>query len=90
MLMETAKDSSADIVILSSPSGLQPLIGVYKKTLAEDALNLVNSGHLAVRSLFDEHPPALLQLPEDSRELLNCNTPEDLAKFAELAERPLR
>jgi molybdopterin-guanine dinucleotide biosynthesis protein A len=84
-LIRTAEESSADIVILASPSGIQPLIGVYKKSLAEDALALVNSGRLAVRELFRGHPPVLLKLPEDSPELLNCNTPEDLEKFTALA-----
>lgn len=86
-LMDAAKNSSADIVILSSPAGLQPLIGAYKKTLAEEALALVNDGKLAVRALFENHTPALLELPEYSPELFNCNTPEDLAKFAALAEK---
>ena len=86
-LMDAAENSSADIVILASPSGLQPLIGAYKKALAEEALALVNDGRLAVRALFDSHPPVLLELPEDSPELFNCNTPEDLAEFAALAEK---
>ena len=89
-LMDAAVISSADIVILASTAGLQPLIGAYKKTLAEDALELVNSGRLAVRALFSSHPPLLIELPEGSLELLNCNTPEDLEKFAELAEKTLR
>ena len=89
-IMRAAEESPADIVILASPSGLQPLIGAYKKALADEALDLVNSGRLAVRSLFDDHPPVLIELPEDSPELLNCNKPEDLKKIAELAERPLR
>ena len=80
-IMHTAADSSSDIVILASPGGIQPLIGAYRKTLAAAALELVNSGRLAVRSLFDGHPPLLLELPEDSPELLNCNTPEDLEKL---------
>ena len=84
-LMRTAEESSAETVLLASPSGIQPLIGVYKKSLAEDALALVNSGRLAVRELFRDHPPVLLELPEDSPELLNCNTPEDLEKFTALA-----
>ncbi|MCR5010230.1 MAG: molybdenum cofactor guanylyltransferase [Clostridia bacterium] len=84
-LIRTAEESSADIVILASPSGIQPLIGVYKKSLAEDALALVNSDRLAVRELFRDHPPVLLELPDDSPELLNCNTPEDLEKFTALA-----
>ena len=84
-LMRTAEESSAEIVLLASSSGIQPLIGVYKKSLAEDALALVNSGRLAVRELFLDHPPVLLELPDDSPELLNCNTPEDLEKFTALA-----
>ena len=84
-LMRTAEESSAETVLLASSSGIQPLIGVYKKSLAEDALALVNSGRLAVRELFRDHPPVLLELPEDSPELLNCNTPEDLEKFTALA-----
>ncbi len=84
-LMRTAEESSAEIVVLASPSGIQPLVGVYKKSLAEDALALVNNGRLAVRELFRDHPPMLLELPDDSPELLNCNTPEDLEKFTALA-----
>ena len=84
-LIRTAEECSAEIVLLASSSGIQPLIGVYKKSLAEDALELVNSGRLAVQELFRGHPPVLLKLPEDSPELLNCNTPEDLEKFTALA-----
>ncbi|MBR6236708.1 MAG: molybdenum cofactor guanylyltransferase [Firmicutes bacterium] len=84
-LIRTAEECSAEIVLLASSSGIQPLIGVYKKSLAEDALALVSSGRLAVRELFRGHPPVLLKLPEDSPELLNCNTLEDLEKFTALA-----
>lgn len=80
-LMQTAEESSAETAILASPSGLQPLIGVYEKSLADDALALVNSGRLAVRELFRDHPPVLLQLPDDSPELFNCNAPEDLDTY---------
>ena len=85
-LMHAAEESSAEIVLLASSSGLQPLIGIYKKSLAEDALLLVNNGRLAVKELFRSHPPVLLKLPEDSPELLNCNAPEDLEKLTALAK----
>ena len=84
-LMDAAENSAAEIVILASEAGLQPLIGVYKCSLAEDALALVKSGRPAVRELFKEHAPLLLNVPDDSPELLNCNTPKDLEKLTALA-----
>ena len=83
-LMETAEESGRDIVLLASENGHEPLIGVYRTTLAGEAEALLADGRSAVRTLFGSHEPLLLLKASDDPELLNCNTPEDYIRVLEI------
>ena len=80
-LMQLAEEQQSDITIVRSPSGMQPLTGIYKTSAAEEAERLLLSGKRAVRALFDRFEPLFLELEDSSPELFNCNTAEDLGQL---------
>ena len=76
-LADLAEGTRSPVTLLSKGGSPEPLIGVYSKSVLAAAEDCLRSGRLAVRSLFDAHPPLLLELPEGDLQTLNCNTPED-------------
>ena len=86
-LMELACKSGSAVTLLASERGPEPLIGVYSKEILEEASKCLEQGRRAVRAVFEAFPPALLTLPADDPQLLNCNTPEDLLRIRSLLRK---
>ena len=65
------------ITLLSVDGAPQPLIGVYDRSLRAAAEEILQSDNTAVRRLFEQAPPRLVEYKGDPNLIRNCNTPED-------------
>ncbi len=65
------------ITLLSVDGALQPLIGVYDRSLRSAAEEILKSDNTAVRRLFEKNPPRLVEYTGDLWLMRNCNMPED-------------
>ena len=68
---------SGGITLLSVDGVLQPLIGVYDRSLRAAAEEILRSDSTAVRRLFELRPPRLVPYTGDPALLRNCNAPAD-------------
>ena len=85
-LMTLAEKNNAPIVLLASPKGPEPLTGIYKKDVILFIDELIEADRLAVKNLFAQYPPLLLETSEDDPQLLNCNTPKDYETIKALSD----
>ncbi len=65
------------ITVASFGGKLEPLIGLYDKSLAELCAKTLRAGRHSVRSLFSETEITTVDYSGDPGLLLNCNTPYD-------------
>jgi molybdopterin-guanine dinucleotide biosynthesis protein A len=70
-----------EIVVPSfQPGFLEPLLAVYKKSIAIDAKNLLDRQQHKISGLFTECDTGIVPLP-DSSWYVNMNTPEDYRRY---------
>ena len=65
------------ITLLSVEGASQPLIGVYDRSLRNAAEEILQSDNTAVRRLFEQALPRLVEYKGDPNLIRNCNTPAD-------------
>ena len=78
-LVTTFKAESCDGLVLSYKGRPEPLIAVYNSETTDILKELLEAGDLAVSAFMQQIDCRFLPFEGDSRELLNCNTPEDLS-----------
>ena len=74
-------------VIPHHPGGMEPLLGIYTKSLVPKMEEAVRFGRLALRALLEEVPVRFVEVPARfviEREFANVNTREDYEKIAAL------
>lgn len=74
---------SGGITITEHGGELEPLIGVYDRSLAAVCAELLRNRRKSVRALLDRVGYRTVQYQGDEKLLLNCNTPEDYALLTE-------
>lgn len=80
-LLDTHISSPHDATVLSFQGKIQPLIAVYRTDNAGILRELIRQNKLAVRAFLDRLDCQFAEYHGDEKELLNCNTKEDLTLF---------
>lgn len=83
-LLAVQRETGCDVVITEHGGVWEPLIGVYRSALADDAKDLLREGRRSVRALLECADTRLVPFSGDERLLLNCNDPEDYAQLLSL------
>ena len=78
-IMEAFENAACDGLVLSFKGKTEPLIAVYNTGKADILKELLDSGDRAVSSFIRKIDYRYFEYEGDLRELLNCNTPEDLS-----------
>ena len=69
------------ITIISHGDEIEPLMGVYEKSLAGQADMILRTDDTSVRVLFDKAGFGTLEYSGDEELLFNCNTPDEYRKL---------
>ncbi len=80
-LINIQKDTDCDAAIVEHGCLWEPLIGVYRRTLADYAEILIREGRRSVRALLEYADTRLVSFHGDERSLINCNAPEDYERL---------
>ena len=80
-LLDAHIASPHDATVLSFRGRIQPLIAVYRTDTAGILRELIRQKKLAVRAFLDRLDCQFIEYHGDEKELLNCNTKEDLTLF---------
>lgn len=75
------------ITVAEHDGQLEPLIGVYDRSLADECDALLKGERASVRRLFDRADFRALHFEVDALLLSNCNTPEEYACMCALQDR---
>ena len=75
------------ITVVSSGAGLEPLIGVYDKSLLPECEKLLQSSGTSLRRLFGKVGVTAVEYTGDPKLLMNCNTPEEYKKIIDKGTR---
>lgn len=70
------EDSKVHAIITQSPSGLQPLCGIYKRSILPDAKTNLNADTHRLKALLSEHSTKIVHF-EDNVPFTNVNTQEE-------------
>lgn len=87
-LLKLARQSGAQVTVVSVAGGLQPLCGVYRKTFRDRAERALKEGHNKVDASFDRASLRILTEEEvraagfSPDMFVNVNTPEEFQKIA--------
>lgn len=73
------------VTVTTLDGELEPLIGVYDRSLCGLCENLLRGSNTSLRKLFRKTKLTTLAYTGDPALLLNCNTPEDYAALCALA-----
>ena len=83
-LLAVQRETGCDAAITEHGGLLEPLIGVYRSALADDAEALLRTGRRSVRALLECADVRLVSFSGDAGLLFNCNDPEDYARLLSL------
>lgn len=72
--------AAASISVLEHSRGIEPLIGVYEKSLFPLCEKILNTEHTAVRELYKLVTPNIIHYDGSAELLIDCNTPADYSK----------
>ena len=89
-LYRVRQESGCDAAVAEHGGLLEPLIGVYRSALADDAAALLREGRRSVRALLDRADTRTVAYTGDASALLNCNDPTDYARLLALCSDPAR
>lgn len=76
-LLREHEKKKAPVTIVSHQGKLEPLIGVYDRSLLPEMERLLKERRYSLRALFDCCPCDVLPWEKESRQFFNCNTPEE-------------
>lgn len=68
------------ITVLEQSRGIEPLMGVYDRSLLSLCEKILETEHTSVRELYKIIPLHTVRYDGDEALLLDCNTPEDYRK----------
>lgn len=83
LLEALAEAHSGGITVTEHGGELEPLMGVYDRSLAAVCEQLLRSGRRSAHALLDRVGCRTVHYQGDEKLLLNCNTPEDYALLTE-------
>lgn len=92
LLLATAEQSDATVVVPRTARGLQPLCAVYRHSFAEVAEDFLRAGKYKIDAAFAGLPLRVLEESElvehgfPERVFFNMNTPEDLEQAEQSGE----
>ena len=78
-LLDAHFRGSYDATLLESGGRIEPLIAVYNTDTADLIIDLLDNKNLAMKAYIDRLHYQLFHYKGSPEELLNCNTPRDLA-----------
>ena len=84
LLEELAKEHRSKITVVSCNGRLEPLIGVYDRTVADECAKILKSGNTSMRELLKTVGCHTKNYSGKEELLLNCNTPEEYEKLCDL------
>ena len=76
-LVRVLQETGCDAAVAAHGGQPEPLIGVYRSCLADDARELLLEGRRSVRALLDRADTRLVNFEDDPSLFLNCNEPGD-------------
>ncbi len=76
-LLTEHEKKEAPITIVSHQGKIEPLIGVYDRSLLPEMERLLKDKRYSLRALFERCPCDILPWEKDSGQFFNCNTPEE-------------
>lgn len=82
MLISEHIRSGSAISVLEQSRGIEPLIGVYEKSIVPLCEQILCTQNTAVRELYKLAPPRILRYDGSEELLIDCNTPAEYAKAA--------
>lgn len=65
------------VTVLGHGEELEPLVGVYEKSLSTDCERILKTERTSVRKLYELAPLSVLSYDGDETLLFDCDTPED-------------
>lgn len=80
MLLDEHIRRSATITVLEQSRGIEPLIGVYEKSVLPLCEAILQTEHTAVRELYKRVLPNVIRYDGSEALLIDCNTPEEYSK----------
>ena len=83
-LLKSHESASAELTILSHKGILEPLIGVYSKSLAAQCERILTEEKSSVRKLIDSSKSFCFEYAGDERLLMNCNTAAEYEELIKL------
>ena len=81
LLQQLIDSHKSDITVVSCSGALEPLIGVYSKSLCPACEEILRGERTAIRRLYDTVGFAVVEYTGDPTLLMNCNTPEDYERI---------
>lgn len=85
-LIRTYRKSNMPIAVLRHQNRIEPLIGIYAKSLAEE-ISLFLQGSCRVMSFLESKEYAVYESTAEEKWFLNVNRPQDYEKLMEYAEK---
>lgn len=80
-LIDSFVSSGKDVLLISHEGKAEPLIGIYKKSLADKIEKILHTERTAVFSLLDSVGYSTFEYIDNPDFLLNCNYPEDYERL---------
>lgn len=81
LLYELANEHRSKITVVLCNDRLEPLIGVYDRTVADECARILQSGNTSMRELLKTVGYHTKIYSGKEELLLNCNTPEEYEKL---------
>ncbi|MBA3066224.1 molybdenum cofactor guanylyltransferase [bacterium] len=82
-ILSAASDGDYDCIIPKTGKGIEPLSGVYSKSILEKTEELLDGDDFSVRRLLENCKCGYVEADKEEMEcFININTPEDLQKLS--------
>jgi len=81
LLEQLIQNHKRGITVVSHNEKIEPLIGVYDKSLSLECEKLLQAGDASIRRLFKKSDFSVLEYTGEPMLLMNCNTPKEYAEI---------
>ena len=79
-------NQSNPVTVLEHNGQLEPLLGIYDKSILSDAEKIIHEEHSSVKILFQRCGYSKYSYNGDERFLMDCDTPEDYSALKKMEE----
>ena len=80
-ILDCYKEHHGIVLASSGEHGIEPLFGIYPRTILPEAQKMLADGNYKTRCLFEKLKGTAVMVPNASRQFRNINSPEEYTRY---------